>query len=149
MRKINEEPIRMWLRNKNCEQVVERKLTYLRPDPRFVRRYDRRQAQLFVGALIRHGKTHPALLVNKRKIVAGLGHIEGSRKLGAPSFPTIDLELLNKHELQRWVTTIKNLAKREGWPQEFLAIEFQVLAEMNLGFDLNFGGVELAYTGQV
>jgi len=30
-----------------------------------------------------------------------------------------------------------------------LSIEFQVLAEMNLGFDLNFGGVELACTDPV
>jgi hypothetical protein len=146
MPKTNEEPIHVWLRNSNCEQVVERKLTYLRPDPRFVRKYDRRLAQLFVGALLRHGKTHPALLVNKRKIVAGLGHIEGSKKLGGSRFPTIDVELLNKHELQRWVTTIRNLAKREAWPRDILSIEFQVLAEMNLGFDLNFGGVELART---
>ena len=134
----------MWLRNENCNRVVDRKLTYLRPDLRYAIKYDTRQTQVFAAALLRHGKTHPALLLNKRKIIAGLGPVEGSRKLGARSFPTIDVELLNKHELQRWVARMINLAAHEDWPQKFLSIEFQVLAQIDFGFDLNFGGIELA-----
>ena len=144
MHNTEEKPIRIWLRNENCNQVVDRMLTYLRPDSRYVVKYDRRQAQVFAAALLRHGKTHPALVVNKRKIVAGLGPVEGSRKLFGRSFPTIDIELLNKQELQHWVTRMVNLAKREGWPKEMLSVEFQVLAQIKFGFDLNFGGVELA-----
>lgn len=141
MPKVSEKPVRVWLRNETCNRIVVRKMTYLRPDPRFVIKHDRRQTQLFLAARVRHGQTHPALLLGNRKIVAGLGPMGGARQLFMSHYPTIDVELLNRHELQRWVTQMVNLAKREGWPPEIPAIELQVLAQMDFGFALNFGGV--------
>jgi len=76
-------------------------------------------------------------------IVAGHGRVQAAKLLGIAQVPTICLESLTDDEVRAYILADNKLAENAGWDNTILAIEFQHLTTVDLGFDVTLTGFEI------
>ena len=126
----------------NANQIVERRITSLRPYPRNARTHSRKQVKQIAASIERFGFTNPVLISDDGEIIAGHGRVEAAKLLGWKAVPTLALSHLSETERRAYVLADNKLALNAGWDKEILAIELQALS--NLEFDTELTGFSLA-----
>ena len=123
-------------------QIVERRITSLRPYPRNARTHSRKQVKQIAASIERFGFTNPVLVSDDGEIIAGHGRVEAAKQLGWKAVPTLALSHLSETERRAYVLADNKLALNAGWDKEILAIELQALADLE--FDTELTGFSLA-----
>lgn len=124
------------------QQVIERKITELRPYARNARTHSKKQIAQIARSIERFGFTNPVLISDEGEIVAGHGRVEAAISLGLKSVPTLALSHLSETERRAYVLADNKLALNAGWDKELLAIELQALVDLE--FDTELTGFSLA-----
>src|SRR6266508_4660633 len=114
----------------------------LKPYSRNARTHSRKQVRQIAKSIQRFGFTSPVLVSDDNEIVAGHGRVEAAKLLGHATVPTLRLSHLNAAERRAYVIADNKLALNAGWDRELLAIELQVLIDVD--FDLELTGFSLA-----
>lgn len=104
---------------------------------------DKQIAQI-AASIRKFGFANPVLTDSGGGIIAGHGRVAAAKHLGIAQVPTIELAHLSDAERRAYVIADNRLAELAGWDREILKIEFLVLAEMDLDFDLEITGFETA-----
>ncbi len=125
-------------------QVKEVPIGELVPYKRNARTHSRKQIRQIARSIQRFGFVSPVLVDSDNRIIAGHGRVEAAKTLGLERVPTISLDHLSEAEMQAYVIADNRLAELAGWDREILAIEFQHLESLDLDFDLDITGFELA-----
>lgn len=123
-------------------QIIERKISELRPYGRNARTHSPKQIKQIAASIQRFGFTNPVLISDESEIVAGHGRVAAAKMLGITSVPTIALSHLSEEERRAYVLADNKLALNAGWDREILAIELQALVDLN--FDVEVTGFSLA-----
>ena len=125
-----------------ASQIVERRITSLRPYPRNARTHSRKQVKQIAASIERFGFTNPVLISDDGEIIAGHGRVEAAKLLGWQAVPTLALSHLSETERRAYVIADNKLALNAGWDKEILAIELQALSDLE--FDTELTGFSLA-----
>ena len=123
-------------------QVVESRISSLRPYARNARTHSKKQIKQIAASIMRFGFTNPVLVSDDGEIIAGHGRVEAAKSLGWKSVPVIALSHLSETERRAYVLADNKLALNAGWDREILAIELQALIELE--FDVELTGFSLA-----
>jgi ParB-like chromosome segregation protein Spo0J len=75
-------------------------------------------------------------------IIAGHGRVEAAKLLGMMEVPVRRLAHLDKDEVRAYILANNRIAENAGWDKELLALEFEVL--IDLDFELvGFSAAEI------
>jgi DNA modification methylase len=125
-------------------KIQQTPIEALKPFERNARTHSPKQIQQLAHSIQQFGFVNPVLVDNDLRIIAGHGRIDAAQSLGMNSVPTICLDHLSEAEKRAYIIADNRLAELAGWDQEILAIEFQHLSEIDLEFDIELTGFELA-----
>ena len=125
-------------------KIAYRKVDDLKPYAGNARTHSDKQIEQIAASIRQFGFTNPVLIDGAGDIVAGHGRVAAARKLGFDEVPVIELAHLSEAERRAYVIADNRLAELAGWDREILAIELQVLSDMELDFDLEITGFETA-----
>ena len=76
--------------------------------------------------------------------MAGHGRLAAARLLGMAQVPTIRLAELSEAQKRAYAIADNRLAELAGWDRELLALELRYISELELDFDLELTGFEMA-----
>ncbi len=115
----------------------------LTPYERNARKHTDKQITKIAASIDQFGFNNPILTDKNNVIIAGHGRWSAAKKLKMPEVPTICLEHMSEDEIRAYIIADNKLAELAGWDHDILAIEFQHLASMDIGFDLEITGFEM------
>jgi ParB-like chromosome segregation protein Spo0J len=124
--------------------IQEFPIEALRPFEHNARTLSRKQIKQIAKSIQQFGFVNPVLIDSENRIIAGHGRVEAARSLGMVDVPTICLGHLTESEKRAYIIADNRLAELAGWDREILAIEFQHLSDIDLEFDIELTGFELA-----
>jgi len=124
--------------------IEETPITALTPFEHNARIHSKRQVRQIARSIEQFGFNNPVLVDADNRIIAGHGRVQAAQSLGMGSVPTIRLDHLSEAEKRAYILADNRLADLAGWDKEILAIEFQHLAAMDLDFDIELTGFDLA-----
>lgn len=110
-------------------------------DQRNARTHSQRQIGQIAQSIERFGFVSPVLIDGANRIIAGHGRVEAAKRLGLDLVPVLRITHLSAAERKAYALADNRLAELAGWDGEILAIELQVLRELD--FDLTAIGFEL------
>ncbi len=123
------------------EQIA---LCDLKPSPRNARTHDGRQIRQIADSIDRFGFTNPVLIDENSTLIAGHGRLEAANMLGLKQIPAIRIAHLSEAEKRALMLADNKIALNAGWDQDKLAAELADLSSMELDFDLDITGFEVA-----
>src|SRR5262245_5327080 len=129
------------LRDLVVEQVL---ISSLKPYPTNPRTHTRKQIRQIAESIRTFGWTNPVLVDADGRIIAGHGRVEAAKLLGAPQVPVLRIDDLTEAQIKAYVIADNKLAELAGWDAEILANELQLLSELDLDFDIEVTGFEMA-----
>jgi ParB/Sulfiredoxin domain len=125
-------------------RMTERKIADLKPYARNARTHSRKQLRQIARSIEEFGFTNPVLVDGNSRIIAGHGRVEAAKLVGLASVPTIQLEHLSPKQVRAYIIADNRLAELAGWDNQILATELKVLGTLDLDFDLDITGFEIA-----
>lgn len=125
-------------------RIIWRKPDDLPPANRNARTHSDKQIAQLAASIRTFGFTNPVLIGADDKILAGHGRVAAAKLLGWTEIPTIRLDHLNEAERRAYVIADNRLAELAGWDRALLAVEFQALSQIDLGFEIEITGFETA-----
>jgi DNA modification methylase len=116
-------------------------LDHLRPYPGNPRTHSKKQIRQIAASIQRFGFTSPLLVSDDMEVIAGAARLRAAHELDMKEVPVIRLSHLNAEERRAYVIADNQLALKAGWDEELLAMELQVLINLDfevepLGFDV-------------
>jgi DNA modification methylase len=127
----------------NALEITYQPWSKLQPNSQNARTHSKRQIKLIAESIRCFGFTNPILIEKNSKIVAGHGRVQAAKLLGLTEVPTIRLENLTPDQVRAYVLADNRLAEKAGWDEAILAIEFQHLMTVDLGFEVTITGFEV------
>src|SRR5262245_39913214 len=118
----------------------------LRPHPGNARTHSKKQIRQIADSIRQFGFTNPVLVGEGDEIIAGHGRVEAAKLLGLDCVPTVRLAHLNAAQRRAYVLADNKPALNAGWDREVLAIELQVLIDIDFDVELtgfSSGEIEL------
>ncbi len=112
--------------------------------PRNAHTHSIKQHQQIAKSILEFGWTVPILIDRNGRVIAGHGRIEAAKLLGIEQVPTIVLDHMTEAQKRAYLIADNKLAEKAGWDPQLLAMEFQDLSGLDLGFDLSITGFETA-----
>jgi DNA modification methylase len=126
-----------------CPMLVETvPVSKLRPYTKNPRAHSKRQIWQIANSIKRFGFTNPILISDDDEIIAGHGRVKAAKLLGIENVPTVRLSHLDATQRRAYVIADNKLALNAGWDRELLAIELQVLIDLDV--DVEITGFSLA-----
>ncbi|MEW4466339.1 DNA methyltransferase [Parasphingorhabdus sp. JC815] len=125
-----------------ADRIVQRRIAELRPQKRNARTHSKKQIKQIAASIEKFGFTNPVLLNDNSEILAGHGRVEGAKRLGWSTVPTIELSHLTPIEQRAYVLADNKLALNAGWDDQLLGLELQNLSDLN--FDVEITGFSIA-----
>jgi DNA modification methylase len=116
----------------------------LRPYARNPRTHTKKQIRQIADSIRTFGWTNPILVDAEGGVIAGHGRLEAAKLLGIEHVPTIRLEDMSEAQKRAYVIADNRLAEIAGWDDDLLAVELQALCEIDLDFDIEITGFEMA-----
>jgi DNA modification methylase len=86
----------------------------------------------------------PILVDERQHVVAGHGRLLAARKLGWDTVPVIKLNHLTESQYSAFLIADNRLNERSTWDERLLGEQLKVLSELELDFDLEVTGFEIA-----
>lgn len=118
--------------------------TQIRLNPRNARTHGRRQIQQIRASIQSFGFTNPVLVDEAGFLIAGHGRLEAANGLGIEEVPAIRILHLSDPEKRALALADNKIALNAGWDLEILASELADLSSMELNFDIQDTGFEVA-----
>jgi hypothetical protein len=124
--------------------IVYRLLDELKPDPKNPRSHSRRQIRQIAKSIDTFGYNVPILVDANDHVVAGHGRLLACRLLGWTTVPTISLAHLTPAQAKAFLIADNRLTENSEWNDRLLAEQLKELSLLNLDFELDVTGFELA-----
>ena len=124
--------------------VVYRKVQDLRPNPRNPRSHTRKQISQIAKSIETFNFNVPVLVDAELNVIAGHGRILAAQKLGMAAVPTISLAHLTPAQAKAFLIADNRLTEISEWDDKLLAEQFIELSALDLNFDIDITGFELA-----
>lgn len=118
-----------------------RPIAELHPFPSNARTHSQKQIKQIAHSIDRFGFTNPVLIDPEGTIIAGHGRVEAAKLLGWTDVPTLEIAYLSPADLRAYVLADNKLALNAGWDPDLLAIELQVLVDLD--FDVSLTGFSM------
>ena len=125
-------------------QMEHTAIDALKPFERNARTHSPKQIQQIARSIEQFGFNNPVLVDANSCIIAGHGRVEAAKLLGIDSVPTICLDHLTDAEKRAYIIADNRLAELAGWDKDILAIELQHMTAMDLDFNIELTGFDLA-----
>jgi len=125
-------------------EIQQSPVEALKPYERNARTHSRKQIQQIAKSILQFGFVNPVLIDTNNRIIAGHGRVEAARSLGLVTVPTLCLDHLSEPEKRAYIIADNRLAELAGWDRDILAIEFQHLSDIDLDFDIELTGFDIA-----
>jgi hypothetical protein len=127
--------------NLSIESISIRELRAAARNPRI---HSKKQIAQISESIRTFGFTNPVLIDDGKTILAGHGRVEAAKSLGIEHVPCVRLSRMTSAQKRAYVIADNKLAANAGWDEEVLALEFQELAEIDLGFNIELTGFSTA-----
>lgn len=114
------------------------------PDPANPRMHSKRQIEQLARSIAVFGFNVPILIDKKRRVIAGHGRVAAARLLKVESVPTIHLEHLSEAQRRAYAIADNRLTEIGEWNERLLAEQLKALADVELDFNLEVTGFEMA-----
>ena len=125
-------------------EVTYLPVTTLKPHPRNPRVHTDRQVHQIAQSIEAFGFNVPILVDDKQNVVAGHGRLLAARKLGWSTVPVIKLTHLTESQYKAFLIADNKLTENGAWDERLLGEQLKVLSELELDFDLEVTGFEMA-----
>jgi hypothetical protein len=117
-------------------------LADLKPWPRNARAHSRKQVKQLAQSIRRFGFTHPILIDEDNRILAGHGRVRAAQELGLTEVPCLRISHLSITEKRAYVLADNKLALNAVWDHKLLAEELNGLIGEDIAFDIGFSVAE-------
>ena len=124
--------------------VRYREISDLILDPRNPRLHSPKQVRQIARSIQAFGFVVPVLVDAKLKVVAGHGRVMACKLLGRSQVPTISLNHLTETQIRAFAIADNRLTENSEWNDRLLAEQLRDLAVLDLDFDLEATGFEMA-----
>ncbi len=124
--------------------IAYRPIAELEPHSGNPRTHSKRQILQIARSIEEFGFTNPVLLDRQDRVLAGHGRLAAARRLGMAQVPTIRLAEMSEAQKRAYTLADNRLAEAAGWDRELLALELRYISELELDFDLELTGFEMA-----
>jgi len=124
--------------------IVYRPLDDLKPDPKNPRAHSRQQIRQIAKSIKTFGFNVPVLVDADLKVIAGHGRLLACRQLGWTAVPTISLAHLTPAQARAYLIADNRLTENSEWDERLLAEQFKELSLLDLDFELDVTGFEMA-----
>jgi len=115
----------------------------LKPDPENAREHSKAQIKQIAKSIEAFGFGAPILVDRDLKILAGHGRHEALKLIGWSEAPVIRMEHLTPQQARAYAIADNKLTENSKFNQRQLALHFQILAELDLDFDLEATGFSM------
>jgi DNA modification methylase len=119
-------------------------ISELKIDPTNPRIHGVRQIEKVACSIQRFGFVTPILIDANRRVIAGHCRIEAAKSLGRRAVPAISVTHLSDMQLRAFMIADNRLAEQASWDDKLLGEHFKALSEVELDFDLETTGFEMA-----
>jgi DNA modification methylase len=116
----------------------------LRPNPQNPRERSDKQIKQLAKSIKSFGFVSPILIDAKGRIVAGHGRLRAAKLLGLKEVPTISVRHLSDSQIRALIIADNRLAEQASWNEQLLGEQLKVLSELELDFELEATGFEVA-----
>jgi DNA modification methylase len=135
--------------SKGSRQVPRLSVTYcpidrLKIDPDNPRSHSDRQIKQIARSLETFGPIVPVLVDQNLQVIAGHGRVQAALLIGLKEFPTILVEHLTEAQAKAFAIADNKLTDNSSWNENLLAQQLKALSEVELDFDLEATGFEVA-----
>ncbi len=110
--------------------------------PRNARLHPAEQVKQLAQSIRRFGFTHPILIDEDNRILAGHGRVQAARELGRADVPCLRIDHLSPAEKRAYVIADNKLALNAQWDHEILADELTGLIDDDILLETGFSLVE-------
>lgn len=125
-------------------EVIYLPTNSLKPHPQNPRVHSDRQVQQIAQSIEAFGFNVPILADDQQNIVAGHGRILAARRLGWKTVPVIKLSHLTESQYKAFLIADNRLTENSTWDDRLLGEQLKSLSELELDFDLEVTGFEMA-----
>lgn len=116
----------------------------LKPDPKNPRCHKPRQVRQIANSIRQFGFVGALLVDAGGNVIAGHGRLLAARQLGMTVVPTICLDHLTPAQVKAFQIADNRLTENSEWDDRLLAVAFQELSLLDLNFELDVTGFEMA-----
>jgi len=124
--------------------VCYRGISQLILDTRNPRLHSPKQIRQIAASIQAFGFVVPVLTDAKLRVVAGHGRVMACKLLGRNQVPTISLDHLSETQIRAFAIADNRLTENSEWNDRLLAEQLRELAVLDLAFDLETTGFEMA-----
>jgi len=124
--------------------IVYRDIAELQTDSKNPRVHSEKQIQQVARSIGAFGFNVPFLIDRKLKLIAGHGRLAACTLLGINKVPTICLDHLTENQIRAFMIADNRLAEQATWDPNLLAEQLKELCDVELDFDLEVTGFEVA-----
>jgi DNA modification methylase len=118
--------------------------TSLKPHPQNPRVHTDKQVGQIAQSIEAFGFNVPILVDDRQNVVGGHGRLLAARKLGWNTVPVIKLNHLTESQYSAFLIADNRLTENSSWDERLLGEQLKVLSELELDFDLEVTGFEMA-----
>ncbi|MBX9792748.1 MAG: ParB/Srx family N-terminal domain-containing protein, partial [Burkholderiaceae bacterium] len=130
--------------HRTASTITVQALADLQLDPKNPRLHSKRQIQQIANSIEAFGFNVPVLVDSRLNVIAGHGRVLACRQLGWTEVPTIALDHLSPAQARAFMVADNRLTDNSTWDDQLLAESLKELSEMDLDFQLDAIGFELA-----
>jgi DNA modification methylase len=124
--------------------IVMRALDEVHLDPQNPRAHNKMQIRQIAKSIEAFGFNVPILVDKDLNVIAGHGRVMACRMLGRMEIPTISLEHLTAAQARAFQIADNRLTENSTWDERLLGESLKLLSEVDLDFDLDVVGFEMA-----
>src|SRR5258708_2051549 len=113
-------------------------------NPQNPRAHSKRQVRQIARSIEIFGFNVPVLINGEGRLIAGHGRVLAAQLLGLSEVPAIRLQHLTDAQARAFMIADNRLSENAAWDKQLLAEQFQALSALNLDFDIEVTGFEMA-----
>src|SRR5208283_2578874 len=115
-----------------------------KPDPRNARVHSKKQIRQIAASIESFGFNVPILIDAAGQVICGHGRLAAAAGLGWTEVPTIKIEHLSEAQRRAFMIADNRLTEIAVWDDRLLAEQLKELADLDLSFDIEATGFEVA-----
>jgi ParB-like chromosome segregation protein Spo0J len=119
-------------------------LASLKPDPANPRLHSKKQVEQIARSIQTFGFIVPLIVDRRRSVRAGHGRLAAAKLLNLDRVPIIRIEHLSDAQMRAFMIADNRLTHISEWDYSLLAQQLKSLAEVELEFNLEVTGFEMA-----
>ncbi len=124
--------------------IEYRSIASLKANPHNPRVHSDRQIKQIARSIQTFGPIVPVLVDRTLQVIAGHGRVQAAELLGLRELPTICVEHLTETQAKAFAIADNKLTENSTWNEKLLGEQLQSLSEVELDFDIETTGFEVA-----